>query len=183
MKIRELVKQDPGFQYVIDSMELMSSAGRRAMLDTDFLVDPGALEAEWNRTDSAIDATLDSGNRRAYNDLRHCLMQLHDLQGTLAALASHTTLNEVELFEIKNLALLAGKASSAIASLGLAEALPMPVVADVFALPYEPCQLEAMAALLPLPAPVDMRFQRVLLCSGPIANAAPFPVPDGGKGG
>ena len=134
MKIRELVKQDPGFQYVIDSMELMSSAGRRAMLDTDFLVDPGALEAEWNRTDSAIDATLDNGNHRAYNDLRHCLMQLHDLQGTLAALASHTTLNEVDLFEIKNLALLAGKASTAIASLGLAEALPMPVVADVFAL-------------------------------------------------
>lgn len=126
MKIRDLVKEDPGLQYVAESMELMSTAGRRAMLDTDYLVDAAALEREWDRLDQAIAATQNGATKRQYNDLRHCLMQLHDLQGTLASLASHTTLNEVELFEIKNLAMLTGKAADAIATLGLADSLPLP---------------------------------------------------------
>ena len=56
MRIKELIKQDAGFQYVIDSMELMSAAGRRAMLDTVFSIDSAWLEAEWERTEMAIDA-------------------------------------------------------------------------------------------------------------------------------
>lgn len=134
MKLRELVKANPALQYVVDSMELMSSAGRRVLLDFPFLADGAALEAEWERTAQAIHATKDADNRRAYNDLRHALMQLHDLQGTLASLAAHTPLNEVELFEIKHLAHLTRQASAAIAELGLAEALPLPDLSEVFAM-------------------------------------------------
>ena len=47
MKIKELIKQDAGFQYIIDSMELMSAAGRRKMLNTEFCADAYALRAEW----------------------------------------------------------------------------------------------------------------------------------------
>lgn len=134
MKVKELIKKDPGFQYIIDSMELMSSAGRRSMLDREFMTSPQAIEEEWNRLDDAIRATQDSDNKRAYSDLRHCLMQLHDLQGTLTSLAAHTTLNEVELFEIKLLALLCSKARTAIAALSLTNTLSLPDLGDVFSL-------------------------------------------------
>ncbi len=134
MKIKELIKRDPGFQYVIDNMEFMSGAGRRRMLETDFMTQADALEAEWKRLD-VVDRTIRTrGSSRPYIDLRHCLMQLHDLQGTLAALSVHTPLNEVELFEIKNLAHLAGKARTALAELGLDGVLPMPDLDEVFAM-------------------------------------------------
>ena len=122
MKIKELIKQDAGFQYVIDSMEFMSSAGRRAMLNSEFSTDADALEGEWNRLQATIDAMQNADTKRSYTDLRHCLMQLHDLQGTLASLGSHTTLNEVELFEIKNLSHISTAAAKAIAELGLSPA-------------------------------------------------------------
>ena len=134
MKIKELIKQDAGFQYVIDQMEFMSSAGRRKMLNTEFLTNAATLQTEWERLDCAICAIKEYKFKKPYIELRHCLMQLHDLQGTLANLANHTPLNEVELFEIKNLAQLTQIASSAIAGLGLSSQLPLPDTTEVFAL-------------------------------------------------
>lgn len=132
MKIKDLIKQDAGFLYIVDNMEFMSSAGRRGMLNTEFCADTRLLQAEWQRTDLAIQATREFKYKRPYIELRHCLMQLHDLQGTLANLASHTTLNEVELFEIKNLAQLTHTATDAILGLGLAEILPLPDTTEAF---------------------------------------------------
>ena len=134
MKIKDLIKQDAGFQYIIDSMDFMSSAGRRRMLNTEFCNQPDALRTEWHRLDCAIDATLEFKYKKPYIDLRHCLMCLHDLQGTLASLSNHTPLNEVELFEIKTLAQQSQIAKGAIAGLGLAEILPLPDTTEVFAL-------------------------------------------------
>ena len=134
MKIKELIKQDAGFQYIIDSLELMSSAGRRVLLNSAFCTDAAELEHEWDNLQEAIRATGDTETRRQYTDLRHCLMQLHDLQGTLASLAARTPLNEVELFEVKNLSLLTRQARRATAALGLAGTLPLPDLDEVFAL-------------------------------------------------
>ncbi len=134
MKIKDLIKQDAGFQYVIDSMEFMSAAGRRKMLNTEFCADTDVLNAEWERLGRAIQAVNEFKYKKPYIELRHCLMQLHDLQGTLSNLANHTTLNEVELFEIKNLAQLTQIASGAIANLGLTDMLPLPQTNEVFAL-------------------------------------------------
>lgn len=134
MKIKELIKNDVGFQYVVDNLELMSAAGRRKALNSEFSADADLLRTEWQRLAKAIAATLEYKYKKPYIDLRHCLMQLHDLQGTLTSLANHTPLNEVELFEIKNLALLCQTSRGAIAGLGLADELPLPETAEVFAL-------------------------------------------------
>ena len=134
MRIKDLIKSDAGFQFVIDNMEFMSAAGRRKMLDTEFLTDPTALQTEWDRLESAIRAVREYKYKKPYIELRHCLMCLHDLQGTLGHLANHTTLNEVELFEIKNLTQLAQTATGAIAEVGLADMLPLPDTTEVFAI-------------------------------------------------
>jgi len=134
MKIKELTKNDAGFQYIIDNMDLQSAAGRRGMLNAEFVNNPTALEEEWDRVAEAIRATNDIPNRRYYIDLRHCLMCLHDLSGTFASLANHTPLNEVELFEIKNLCYMSKAASTAIEGLSLTPTLPLPDCSEIFAL-------------------------------------------------
>lgn len=126
MKIKELIKQDAGFQYIIDSMEFMSAAGRRKALNTEFSTDAKSLYTEWQRLAKAVAATLEYKYKKPYIDLRHCLMCLHDLQGTLTSLANHNPLNEVELFEIKNLAMLCRTAKSGIDGLGLSDEIPLP---------------------------------------------------------
>ena len=132
MKIKELIKNDAGFQYIIDSMDFMSASGRRRMLDAPFCNDATELESEWDHLEEAIRATNDIPNRRYYIDLRHCLMCLHDLTGTFTSLANHTPLNEVELFEIKNLCHLSRSAATAIEGLSLTTTLPLPDTTDVF---------------------------------------------------
>ena len=134
MKIKDLIKHDAGFLYVIDNMEFMSSAGRRKMLNTEFCTDATVLQSEWQRLCQAINATKEFKYKKPYIELRHCLMQLHDLQGSLTNLSNHTTLNEVELFEIKNLAQLTQIATDAVLGLGLAEILPLPDTTEIFAL-------------------------------------------------
>lgn len=134
MKIKDLIKQDAGFQFVVDNMEFMSSAGRRKMLNVEFSADATLLRDEWQRLGCAVQATNEYKFKKPYIELRHCLMQLHDLQGTLLSLSNHTTLNEVELFEIKNLAQLAQIASGTIAEMNLTEVLPLPDTKEVFAL-------------------------------------------------
>ena len=132
MKIKELIKGDAGFQYVVDSMELMSAAGRRKLLDTEWSTDTAWLDAEWDRLEKAIAAVHEYKYKKPYIDLRHCLMQLHDLRGTLASLANHTPLNEVELFELKSLAQLCRNATGAIEGLGMGDLLPLPDLDRVF---------------------------------------------------
>lgn len=104
------------------------------MLNTEFCSDATVLQGEWLRLDRAIQATLEFKYKKPYIDLRHCLMCLHDLQGTLASLSNHTPLNEVELFEIKTLSQQSQTAKNAIAGLGLEEFLPIPDTSQVFAL-------------------------------------------------
>lgn len=134
MKIKELIKQDEGFRYVADSMEFRSSAGRRCMLESAYLTTAAGLEAEWDRTEAVMAAIRADGHQGAYKALQQSLMQMHDLQGTVAALAERRVLNEVDLFEIKNLAALNQKARAALAELGLDGTLPLPDLAEVFAL-------------------------------------------------
>ena len=134
MKIKELIKSDAGFQYIIDELDLQSAAGRHGMLNTEFSNDSTFLEVEWDRVSEAIRATNDIPNRRYYIDLRHCLMCLHDLSGTFASLASHTPLNEVELFEIKNLCYIAKAAAIAIEGLNLTSTLPLPNCSTIFSI-------------------------------------------------
>ena len=134
MKTRDIVKRDPGFQYVVEEVETMSSAGRRVLLDSPFITDAEVLEQEWQRLERAVAVVSAQPAAHDYTDLRHCFMQLHDLQGTIGSLASRTVLNEVELFELKNLASLNGKARRALGQLGMDDVLPLPVLDDVFAL-------------------------------------------------
>lgn len=134
MRIRDIIKSDPGFQYVVDSMEFMSSAGRGLFLDTLFSNDPAALTAEYDRIDHINRLLASDASKRHYIDLRHCLMQLHDLRTTLASLQSRTPLNEVELFELKQLASVSRAARRAVEGLGMEGMIAVPDLAVVFAL-------------------------------------------------
>ena len=134
MTVQDKIKEVPGLAYVTENAELMSSAGRRRMLEQPLLTSPQELEHEQNSV-ATIRQRLESATfAQPITVLRHQLMQLHDLRTTLNNLRSHFILDEVELFEIKNLAFLCRHSSKALADLQADDLFDLPDLTDVFQL-------------------------------------------------
>lgn len=132
--IKNKIKEVPGLLFVTDSMEFMSAAGRRRMLEQPWMTARAQLDREQELVQAMKAAMYDSGNEKAVNVLRHQLMQLHDIRTTLHSLDTHVLLDEVELFEVKNLAYLCGISRQALVDLQLSERFPLPDIQGVFAL-------------------------------------------------
>jgi len=134
MLLRDKLHSDPGFQYIIDALNLISAAGRRALLDFPFLTTPEAVNAELDNLEAVIGVVSVTENLHAVSEIKHHLMCLHDSQGTVANLSQHSVINEVELFEVKNIAYTAAAVSRSAEPLGLKEIFSLPDLSDVFTL-------------------------------------------------
>ena len=134
MTIQDKIKEVPGLAFVIDSMELMSSAGRRRMLEQPFLTIIDELEREQTTVSTLRQRIQTAAYTQPLTVLRHQLMQLHDIHTSLNSLRSHIVLSEVELFEIKNLAFLCGHSRKALAELQADTLFELPDLTKVFQL-------------------------------------------------
>ena len=132
MILKEKLTSEAGFQYVIDNMELMCSPGRRRMLQQSLMTDPIEMEAEYRRIATVIKLLADENCNRHIAAIRHQLMQTHDLQGSLNSLHHRQTLDEIELFEIKNFAFLCMETVKAATALGIGSLLAIPDLSSVF---------------------------------------------------
>ena len=132
--LRDKLQSDPGFQYIIDALNLISAAGRRALLDFPFLTTPEAVNAELDNLETVIGVVSVTDNLHTVSEIKHHLMCLHDSQGTVANLSQHSVINEVELFEVKNIAYTAAAVSRSAEPLGLKEIFSLPDLSDVFSL-------------------------------------------------
>lgn len=133
MTVRNRIKQDPVFQYVVQSLELMSPVGQRLLMAQSWQRNVEQLTQEWDHLDHVI-PLLVATPTQALVDLRHQLMCLHDIQGTLGQLNEHQTLTEVDLYEVKHLAYLSRIMQRDIAQLGLESIVTLPDLSTVFSL-------------------------------------------------
>ncbi len=125
-------KDVPALMFVIENMELMSAAGRRRMLEQPLLTETTQLNREQEIVALLLERWKDPAMIKPITLLRHQLMQLHDLHTTLKNLATHTVLDEVELFEIKSLAYISGHARKALEEMRLDKLIPVPDLQPVF---------------------------------------------------
>ncbi len=105
MKFREIVDSPCGIRYLFDELELQSGYARKVLLDREMMVDAAQIDAACDRLRRFYDLVL--SDRRRVEDMRFRLQGLRDISGTLAGLADGATLDEIEFFEIKHLAMLA----------------------------------------------------------------------------
>ena len=134
MTIKAKLKSEPGFHYIIDAMELMSAPGRRRMLQQPFLTDIASLNREYEYTAQVIECLKDDSLIRPVATIRHQLMQIHELQGTLQNLQHRMVLEEIELFEIKHFAFLCMETVKAAEKLDIVDILLIPDLREVFSL-------------------------------------------------
>lgn len=105
MKFREIVESPCGIRYLFDELELQSGYARKVLLDREMMVDPDRIDEAYATLRKYYDLLI--GDRRRVEDMRFRLQGLRDISGTLASLAEGATLDEIEFFEIKHLAMLA----------------------------------------------------------------------------
>lgn len=134
MLLRDKLKEEPGFQYIIEGLELMSTAGKRRLLDSPWLTQADAINLELDNLSTIIALLNNEQCNRPVGIIRHKLMELHDIATTLRNLQHHMRMNEVELFEIKQLSLLCIEANKAAETLGIRTMLNIPDLQEPFQL-------------------------------------------------
>ncbi|MCR5710617.1 MAG: hypothetical protein K6G79_09085 [Bacteroidales bacterium] len=105
MKFREIVESPCGIRYMFDELQLQSGFARKVLLDREMMTDSRQIDEACERLRGYIDMV--HGDRRRVEDMRFRLQGLRDISGTLASLGDGAVLDEIELFEIKHMAMLA----------------------------------------------------------------------------
>ena len=105
MKFREIVESPCGIRYLFDELDLKSGYARKVLLDREMMVDADQIDAAYATLRKYFDLVVT--DRRRVEDMRFRLQGLRDISGTLASLAAGATLDEIEFFEIKHMAMLA----------------------------------------------------------------------------
>ena len=111
MKFREIVESPCGIRYLFDELGLQSGYARKVLLDREMMTDTDRIDAAYARLRTYFNLVV--SDRHRVEDMRFRLQGLRDISGTLSALAEGATLDEIEFFEIKHMAMLAEKLSDA----------------------------------------------------------------------
>ncbi len=124
MKLRECIVSPCSLRYVVDALDIQSGVARRQMMDEEMMTDEAAIRAYYERLEQYLRVVSEPVHMVAVKNLQFRLTGLKDLQTTLANLEAGHTLDDIELFEVKHLAMLNYEIAKQIAALTLPATLP-----------------------------------------------------------
>ncbi|MBQ0123770.1 MAG: hypothetical protein KBS58_02880 [Bacteroidales bacterium] len=104
MKFREIVDSPCGLRFCFESLELSSGFARKTLLDKEMMTDEKAVSAAYDTL--RVYADLVGKERRLVENVQFKLCGLREISGTLSSLKDGNVLDDIELFEIKHLAML-----------------------------------------------------------------------------
>ena len=96
----------PALQFVYKNLQLTSTLGRHYLLDLPFCTDADTLRAEFDLMEATAAIVHDDTHRTKLSHLRNQLHQINDIRPTLSVLESGQVLDDIQLFEIKQTAIL-----------------------------------------------------------------------------
>ncbi len=120
-----------GLRFMIDDLETHSGFSRRLLLDTEMYVDRNIIEHQYEILSAFYDVVATPENRVAVDTLTFRLCNLKDLSGTVKNLRHKVALNEIELFEVKSLAMLLAEIQSIMKELKLDTHISIPDLNEV----------------------------------------------------
>ena len=107
MKIKEAIEGISGFKYVIDALDIQSSAGRRMLYALPFLKVPEEIEREVEKNEWLLGGMREEAFSHKIALVQMKIGELRDIASTISRLKYNTPLDDIELFEVKHLAILA----------------------------------------------------------------------------
>ena len=107
MKIKEAIERISGFKYVIDALDIQSSAGRRMLYALPFLKVSEEIVSEIDKTEWLLKGMREEAFFQKVALIQMKIGELRDIASTISRLKYSTPLDDIELFEVKHLAILA----------------------------------------------------------------------------
>jgi len=96
-----------GFRYIFEKLQLQSSLSRHLLMDTPMPHKPSDIACIYEELrEFKILFAQDGGLRNILTSLQITLSHLRDIRNTVTRLSAAATLDDIELFEIKNLAII-----------------------------------------------------------------------------
>ena len=105
MLLKNAIEEINGLRFMIDKLDIQSSWAKRILLDSPYLHSAEEINTELNK----VEQTCQFLNKAKSSDIidKICLklMQTKDIRGTIKRIFEQQNLDDIELFEIKTLAL------------------------------------------------------------------------------
>ena len=122
MVFRDYIDSPCGLRFMLEQLQLLSSCGRKRLLSTELMASKKELEVCYSHLKDAYSALYEKATPKVSATLasvKHRLMCVRDIEGTLERLSGKVVLDDIDLFEIKYLALLNGAVKEDVKTLGL----------------------------------------------------------------
>ena len=105
MQLKKIVDSPCGIRYMLDQLDLQSGYARRWLLDRPMMTSADEILAEYDRLRRFL-AYVESLEPTHLHTLLFKLQGLKDIRTTIKNLSQRATLDDIELFEVKHLAIL-----------------------------------------------------------------------------
>ena len=119
MLLKTAIGEVSGLRYMVSKLEIESSLAKRVLLSTEFMVSAQAIEAELSLVERMVSALNNPAQSSALGKVSVKLMQMRDINSSIKNLAGGNTLDDIELYEVKNLAILAYIIKTILAEAGI----------------------------------------------------------------
>lgn len=131
VKIKDITSIEQGFRYMVDNLEIQSAPGRRMLLNTAFCINPSQLQDYFDHIEQCLH-WINSASSTQLQQIQVKLSQVNDIERTLANLANAATLDDIELFEIKQFSLLALDVNELLVEIKYSLPFDIPDLTDAF---------------------------------------------------
>lgn len=125
MQLKNVIDAPCGLRYMLDQLEVHSGYARRWLLERDMMTDAKSIQEAYT-TLRRFATMLEHIHQARLNTLRFKLQALKDIRTTIANLKRGATLDDIELFEVKHLAILSTEVARIIAEQGMHDVIEIP---------------------------------------------------------
>lgn len=101
-RFKQHINENRGLRYMYEKMEICSAAGRKRLLSQHFITRDFELRMELDILEFFVNFVTNRENAKNIVTMQHRLYCLNDIHQTIHNLRSAQTLDDIELYEVKN---------------------------------------------------------------------------------
>ena len=131
MQLRKLIDSPCGLRFILDELCTHSSYSRKLLLESTMMHDRESIEKSYSVLKEFYHVVENDDNKNAIQTMQFKLCKLKDINNTISRLSSSTVIDDIELYEVKSLALLSADVKNILEKLNLINVIEIPTLDDV----------------------------------------------------
>ena len=133
MQLKNVIESPCGLRFMFDQLELQSGYARRWLLDSSMMTCEEEIQASYDVLHRFL-SFIGQVDKTYIDTLCHKLCGLKDIRTTILNLSRKATLDDIELFEVKHLALLSSEVADLLQQHGMDRVVEIPSLEEVISI-------------------------------------------------